>query len=76
MRISDAKIMHADGGFSLLEIRKNPSNIAQYIVLLHKHDGKSFMLANEDNTVLASPDLGHIVSILKDIGFKQAGLFF
>ena len=76
MRISDAKIVQKNDGFSLLEIRKNPSNTAQYIVLLHKHDGKSFMLANEDNTVLASPDLGHIVSILKDIGFKQAGLFF
>jgi hypothetical protein len=76
MRISDAKIVHEDGGFSLLEIRKNPSNTAQYIVLLHKHDGKSFILANEDNTVLASPDLGHIVAVLKDIGFKKAGLFF
>lgn len=76
MKISDAKAVQRDGGFRLLEIRKNPSNTAEYIVLLHMHDGKSFILAQEDNTVLASTDLGQIVLILKDIGFKKAGLFF
>ena len=76
MKISDAKREQQKGGFSYIEIRKNPGNIEEYIAILYKSNGKSFMLAYEDNTVLSSSDLEHIVLMLKDIGFKKAKIYF
>ena len=76
MKISDAKMELKKNGFNLVEIRKNPSNMQEYIAILYTHDGKSFMLAYENNTVLSSPDLEHVVMMLKDIGFKKAKIYF
>ncbi len=76
MRISEAKKKQMNNGFNLVEIRKNPSNVEEYIAILYKNNGKSFMLAYENNTVLSSPDLEHIVLMLKDIGFKKAKIYF
>ncbi|MCB1689368.1 MAG: hypothetical protein KDI33_12820 [Halioglobus sp.] len=76
MKISDAKRVQREDGFNLVEIRKNPSKIEEYIAILYRHNGKSFMLAYENDTVLSSPDLEHIVLMLKDIGFKKAKIYF
>ena len=76
MKISDAKMELKKNSFNLVEIRKNPSNMEEYIAILYTNDGKSFMLAYENNIVLSSPDLEHVVLMLKDIGFKKAKVYF
>ncbi|MEZ5573501.1 MAG: hypothetical protein R3E64_16000 [Halioglobus sp.] len=76
MKISKAKVELQNQAFSLLEIRKNPSRIEEYIVILYKHDGKSSILAYENNTALSSPDLEHIILMLKEIGFRKAKIYF
>jgi len=76
MKISDAKTVLHNDGFDLIEIRRNPSDIEEYIVLLYTHEAKSFMLAYENDTVLSSTDLGHIVLLLKEIGFNKAKIYF
>ena len=65
-----------NNGFSLVEIRKNPSNMQEYIVILYCQDGKSSILAYENNTALSSPDLEHVVLMLKEIGFRKAKIYF
>jgi hypothetical protein len=59
-----------------VEIRKNPAKKSEYIALLHCHNGKSFKLTYENNTILSSPDLEHVVLMLKDVGFIKAKLYF
>ena len=76
MKMSEAKNALKENFFDFLEIRKNPGNINEYIVLLYGYDGKSFMLAHENDSVLTSPELEQLVSILKDIGFKKARIYF
>jgi len=76
MKISEAKRELKNSFFNFVEIRKNPGNISEYIVLLYGHNGKSFMLAYENNSVLSSPQLEHIVLTLKEIGFKKARIYF
>ncbi len=75
MKISAAKKVQSDDGFSLVEIRRNPSGTGEFIVILYRHDGKSFMLAYENDTVLSTPDLEHITLMLKDIGLKKAEIY-
>ena len=50
--------------------------LTEYIVLLYGYDGKSFMLAYENDTVLSSPELEHLVLTLKEVGFKKARIYF
>lgn len=76
MKFSDAKAALQNDGFSLVEIRKNPSHVQEYIVLLYRRDGKSFMLAEEDDSVVSSPDLNFFALLLKDLGFKSAKVYF
>ena len=76
MKISEAKKHLEDNAFSQVEIRKNPANMEEYIALLYTHNGKTFMLAYENDTVLSSADLEHIVLMLKNIGFKKAKIYF
>lgn len=76
MKISDAKLALKENFFDFIEIRKNPGMVSEYIVLLYGYDGKSFMLAYENDSVLTSPDLEQLVLILKEIGFRKARIYF
>lgn len=76
MKISQAKKALQENLFDFVEIRNNPGNLNEYIVLLHCYDGKSFMLAYEDNSVLTSPELEHMILMLKEVGFKKARIYF
>jgi hypothetical protein len=76
MKLSEAKKALKQNFFDFVEIRKNPATIIEYIVLLYGYDGKSFMLAYENDAVLSSPELEHLVLMLKEIGFKNARIYF
>lgn len=74
MKLSDARKALQENFFDFVEIRKNPATINEYIVLLYGYDGKSFMLAYENDAVLSSPELEHLILMLKEIGFKKASI--
>jgi len=76
MKLSDARNALKQKFFDFIEIRKNPANINEYIVLLYGYDGKSFMLAYENDSVLSSPELEQLILMLKEIGFKKARIYF
>ena len=76
MKLSEAKKALKQNFFDFVEIRKNPATINEYIVLLYGNDGKSFMLAYENDSVLSSPELEHLILMLKEIGFKKARIYF
>ncbi len=76
MKMSEAKKALESNFFDYVEIRKNPANTNEYIVLLYGMNGKSFMLAYENDTVLSSADLEHLILMLKEIGFRKARVYF
>lgn len=76
MKISDAKQALESDFFDYVEIRKNPADMSQYIVLLYSLEGRSFMLCYENDSVLSSAELEHIILMLKEIGFRKARLYF
>lgn len=76
MKLSEAKKALGENFFDFVEIRKNPGMISEYIVLLYGHNGKSFMLAYENDSVISSAELEHLILMLKEVGFKSARIYF
>ncbi len=76
MKLSAIKTECENAYFTLVEIRKNPGNASEYIGLLYGRDGKSFMLCDENDSVISKQELGEIVILLKEAGFKKAKLYF
>lgn len=75
MKLSDAKLKFEADYFDFAEIRKNPSNTSEYISLLYGRDGKSYMLCYENDKVLSSTDLEHLVLMLKVVGFRKVKIY-
>jgi 3-isopropylmalate dehydratase small subunit len=76
MKLSDARKALKENIFDFVEIRKNPGMLSEYIVLLHGYDGKSFMLAYENDSVISSRELEHLILMLKEVGFRKARIYF
>jgi hypothetical protein len=76
MKISAAKTHFEANYFNHVEIRKNPGDIREYIALLYGQDGKSFMLCYENDAVISSGELEHLVLMLKQVGFRKAKIYF
>jgi hypothetical protein len=76
MKLSEAKKALKENFFDFVEIRKNPGMINEYIVLLYGFDGKSFMLAYENDSIISSRELEHLILMLKEVGFKKARIYF
>jgi hypothetical protein len=76
MKLSEARKALKDHFFDFIEIRKNPATINEYIVLLYGYDGKSFMLAYENDSVISSRELEHLILMLKEVGFRKARIYF
>lgn len=76
MKISEAKNKFAESYFSYVEIRKNPSDISEYIAWLYGDDGKSFMLCYENDSIISAKELEHLVLMLREVGFRKAKVYF
>ena len=76
MKMSKAKTKFEANYFDYVEIRKNPGDIREYIALLYGQDGKSFMLCYENDSVLSSLELEHLILMLKQVGFRKAKIYF
>lgn len=76
MKLLEAKEKYDSDYFDFAEIRKNPANIDEHIALLYGMDGKSFMLCYENDTVISSRELEHLILMLKQVGFRKAKIYF
>jgi len=76
MRLSEARKALKEDFFDFVEIRKNPAMLNEYIVLLYGYDGKSFMLADENNSIISARELEHLILMLKEVGFRKARIYF
>jgi len=76
MKLSEATVKAGEHYFELVEIRRNPAEISEFITWLYGCDGKSFMLCTEDDSVLSARSIDLLVSTLKKAGFKKAKIYF
>ncbi len=74
MKVSRAIELFKSGELNEVEVelRRNPNNIEQWFVMLRHPDGKSLMLADENNRCVVDSELQTLLDLLKNIGFHQA----
>lgn len=76
MNISEAKEKILCGDQLIVEAMHNPADLSEWILWIREPSGKSFLLSSNDGKVIKSSDATLLCHILKEIGFKQATVFF
>lgn len=57
-----------------VEIMRNPANLNEWVVWVRDPAGKSFLLADESNVILATDNTNHCLLLLKSLGVKKASI--
>lgn len=76
MKISHAIEQFQQGVLDSIEIRRSPGNRYQWFVVIKSNQGKTYFLADHDDNTIAEESLEKLFSMLKQIGFKDAQIFF
>ncbi len=71
MRLSRAQQRSVSKNFIEAELMRSPSNNIEWFIMLHKRTGKSYMLLNDDDSIIVSDDIERLLSIIKNLGFRQ-----
>lgn len=71
MNMAQARDWFINGYLVEAEIIKNPSNTAQWFVLLRNADGKAYMLEDAENMTLVDTRVDRLLHTLHGIGFRQ-----
>lgn len=75
MKLGQAAVEFKAGRLEEVQIRKNPSDVTQWFVMVRTAGGASLILADERDTPIVDGDLTRLVGILKDIGCREARIF-
>jgi len=71
VKFEEAKVLYAAGKIVRAEVLRNPVNVNEWFIMLHKNSTKSFILADQNNDTIVDTDLKRLLGMLKEIGFKQ-----
>lgn len=58
----------------IVEIMRNPANLNEWVVWVRDILGKSFLLTDDSDIVLATENANHCLLLLKSIGVKHASI--
>ncbi|MBB5211343.1 hypothetical protein [Microbulbifer hydrolyticus] len=75
MKICQAAQQFKKGALDEIQLRKNPSDVNQWFVMLRKQNGDLLMLADEQDEPIVDGDLTRLMGVLKSIGCKEARVF-
>ena len=71
MKLSNAKQKLSAKEAIFFDVMPNPGDLSEWVVWVRERSGKSYLLMNEDESVIESKDANEILSLLKDIGVKS-----
>lgn len=71
MKISGVRKKLSAKQVIFFDVMPNPSDLSEWIVWIREKSGKSYVLVNEDESVVGSKDANKILSLLKDLGVKS-----
>lgn len=71
MNLSQVKEKLSSNESLIFDLMSNPSELSEWIVWVRESSGGSYLLLNDNESVVGSSDANKILSILKDIGAKN-----
>lgn len=57
-----------------VEMMRNPANLNEWVVWIREPMGKSFLLTDELDEILATENANHCLFLLKSLGVKKASI--
>ena len=76
MSIFEVQERLSSGEDLVAEIMRNPEDLTEWLIWIRESSGKSFMLSNNDGSLIRSTDTTQNFYTLKSIGFRQATVIF
>ena len=76
MKIDLATQRYKDGVLNHAVVRKSPSNLNEWFIIVIDNDELSFIIADNDDAIIVSSDLQDVFDTLASIGFSCAEVFF
>ncbi|ARU26100.1 hypothetical protein [Cellvibrio sp. PSBB006] len=72
MKISELKEKLTTNETIAIEMMRNPAELSEWVIWIRNSDGKSFLLTNEFDVVIAMTDANPLLLLLSTLGIKQA----
>jgi hypothetical protein len=72
MKISEFTQAINDNQTLYVDIMRNPAELSQWIILVRDASGKSFLLANDFDAIIATQSADDLLLLLRTAGIKQA----
>lgn len=71
MKLSRLKKLLSTKEAVSFDVMTNPGDPTEWVIWVRDSHGKSYLLVNEDESVLVSKDANKILSLLKDFGINS-----
>lgn len=75
MKLDKALELGKKGLWQEAQVRKNPSNLNEWFVILRDTDHKPFMLVDNDDQPLTTEDMNALIEIIHSIDLKEFTVF-
>lgn len=75
MKLDNAVALGKNNVWKEAQVRVSPGNRTQWFVMLRDTRNKSFMLADNDDIPITTPDLNTLVPLIKSLGLKDFSVF-
>ncbi len=57
-----------------MDIMRNPADLAEWVVWIREVAGRSFLLCDDSDVVIATTDVNVILQLLNNVGVKQVAV--
>ena len=74
MKLVDLKAKILANETVAVDMMRNPADLAEWVVWVRVQDGKSFLLMNDSERVIATTDVNEVLLLLRSQGVKQANI--
>lgn len=74
MKISEVKEKVLSDDTIAIEIMRNPAELSEWVIWVRESSGKSFLLMNDVDVVIAMTDANQVLLLLRSLGIKRVNI--
>lgn len=74
MKISEVKEKVLSDDTIVIEIMRNPAELSEWVIWVRESSGKSFLLMNDVDVVIAMTDANQVLLLLRSLGIKRVNI--
>lgn len=74
MKLSEAGSLADQGRLVSAELLRNPANHQQWFIMVVEAEGKSFIIADDEDDPIVSDELETLFRTLRQLGFRKASV--